>query len=64
MQFKRLKVEIVAANCSRHCWECLGEAYLSRGSLNSALEAFTEVLKVQVCSQQSGIHVLSASNEF
>ena len=34
----------------RHCWECLGEAYLSRGSLNSALEAFTEVLKLELQS--------------
>lgn len=31
----------------RHCWECLGEAYLSRGSLNSSLEAFSEVLKLE-----------------
>ncbi|CAH3018534.1 unnamed protein product [Porites evermanni] len=26
----------------RHCWECLGEAYMSRGSYNAAMKAFTK----------------------
>ena len=31
---------------SRQCWECLGDAYLSRGSYNSALNAFNKCLEV------------------
>lgn len=31
---------------NRCCWECLGEAYLSRGSFSSALKAFTRALEV------------------
>ncbi|RMX42608.1 hypothetical protein pdam_00013366 [Pocillopora damicornis] len=33
----------------RHCWECLGEAYMSRGSYIAAMKAFTkasETLKI------------------
>ena len=30
----------------RHCWECLGDAYLARGSYNSALRTFKKALEV------------------
>ena len=30
----------------RHCWECLGEAYMSRGSYNAAMKAFTKAAEV------------------
>ncbi|EDO37642.1 predicted protein, partial [Nematostella vectensis] len=35
----------------RHCWECLGEAYLSRGSYTAALKAFTRATEsfVDIC---------------
>ncbi|KAJ7369928.1 Tetratricopeptide repeat protein 37 [Desmophyllum pertusum] len=30
----------------RHCWECLGEAYMSRGSYMAAMKAFTKASEV------------------
>ena len=30
----------------RHCWECLGEAYMSRGSYNAAMKAFSKAAEV------------------
>ncbi|XP_013777093.1 tetratricopeptide repeat protein 37-like [Limulus polyphemus] len=30
-----------------HCWECLGDAYLQRGSFNAALKAFTKASELQ-----------------
>ena len=29
-----------------HCWECVGEAYLARGSLTPALKSFCKALEV------------------
>ncbi|XP_076315267.1 tetratricopeptide repeat protein 37 [Tachypleus tridentatus] len=30
-----------------HCWECLGDAYLQRGSFSAALKAFTKASELQ-----------------
>jgi len=30
----------------RHCWECLGEAYMSRGSYMAAMKAFAKAAEV------------------
>ncbi len=32
----------------RQCWDCLGEAYLARGSFNSALRTFTMCVQVGI----------------
>ncbi|XP_048583868.1 tetratricopeptide repeat protein 37 [Nematostella vectensis] len=37
----------------RHCWECLGEAYLSRGSYTAALKAFTRATELDPTSTYS-----------
>ncbi|XP_020629532.1 tetratricopeptide repeat protein 37-like isoform X2 [Orbicella faveolata] len=32
----------------RHCWECLGEAYISRGSYMAAMKAFAKAAEVHI----------------
>ena len=32
--------------CFRHSWECLGEAYMNRGSYTAALKAFTKATEL------------------
>ncbi|XP_015779373.1 PREDICTED: tetratricopeptide repeat protein 37-like [Acropora digitifera] len=34
----------------RHCWECLGEAYMSRGSFKAAMKAFTKATELDPTS--------------
>ena len=34
-----------------HAWECLGEAYLSRGSYTAALKSFTKATQVRYGSE-------------
>ncbi|KAK2552919.1 Tetratricopeptide repeat protein 37 [Acropora cervicornis] len=34
----------------RHCWECLGEAYMSRGSFTAAMKAFTKATELDPSS--------------
>ncbi|KAL9987357.1 hypothetical protein ACROYT_G001647 [Oculina patagonica] len=34
----------------RHCWECLGEAYMSRGSYMAAMKAFTKATELDPSS--------------
>lgn len=40
------KVCIYFPLCFSHCWECLGEAYMNRGSYTTGLKAFTKALEL------------------